>query len=66
MTPKIYRNPALQADVNDPQWQAAGPVHDWRNHVGEGVQAIWHTFTDAQRMALAAAADERASREHWE
>ncbi len=61
-----YRNPANQADVDDPQWDHAGRVHDWRNHVGEGVQKIWHTFTPEQRMALAADADNRASNEYWD
>lgn len=61
-----YRDPSKQADVDDPLWDHAGKVHDWRNHVGEGIRAIWHTFTPEQRMALAADADERASAEEWE
>lgn len=61
-----YRNPTKQEDVDDPQWDYAGKVHDWRNHVGEGVRAIWHTFTPSQRMALADDANRRAANEHWD
>lgn len=52
--------------VENPQWNKAGRVHDWRNHVGERVQAIWETFTLEQKVALAEDADERASGEHWD
>ena len=63
---EIYRNPQKQADVDDPQWEHPGKVHDWRNHVGRQVRAIWHTFTPEQRMVLAADADDRAGAEQWE
>lgn len=61
-----YRNYIVQAHVDDPQWSHAGRVHDWRNHVGEEVRAIWDTFTPSQRMVLAADAANRASNEHWD
>lgn len=56
----------LKEQALDPKWDEAGRVHDWRNHVGENVKAIWHTFTDEQKLALAEDADERASNEHWD
>lgn len=61
-----YRSPDKLADVRDPCWTTAGKVHDWRNHVSEGVRTIWHTFTDEQVMALAADADQRAGNEEWD
>jgi hypothetical protein len=61
-----YRDPRKQSDVDDPQWDHAGRVHDWRNHVGFGIKKIWHTFTPEQRMALAEDAKTRASDEHWD
>lgn len=66
MADDVYRNPHVQADVDDPQWSRAGKVHDWRNHVGPKVKVIWNTFTPEQRMILADDADERAGREEWE
>jgi hypothetical protein len=53
----------------NPHWNDLGPrpwVHEWRNHVPEDVQAIWHTFTREQRKALVEWADELAGREEWE
>jgi hypothetical protein len=50
----------------NPDWSRAGRVHDWRNHVGENVKAIWGSFSPTQRIALALDADELASREEWE
>lgn len=49
-----------------PDWNGGGRVHNWRNHVGEHVRAIWHTFTDEQKRVLACEADDRASDEEWE
>lgn len=50
----------------EPYFDHAGRVHDWRNHVPEGVQKIWHTFNWDQRKALVEWADELASSEEWE
>lgn len=61
-----YRNHREQAHVDDPQWERASRVHDWRNHVGDAVREIWDTFTPYQRMVLAADADDRASSEQWD
>ena len=62
----FYRDWEKQEHVDNPAWEHAGRVHDWRNHVGEEVQKIWDTFTPEQRMVLAAHAAERASNEEWE
>jgi len=50
----------------NPKWDEAGRVHDWRNHVPDEVKEIWVTFTDAQKRALFAWAEELAGREEWE
>jgi hypothetical protein len=53
--------------LQEPQdWDAGGRVHNWRNHVGENVKAIWHTFTPKQKIAIALDADEAAGAEEWE
>lgn len=49
----------------NPCWSDACRVHDWRNYIGDGLRAIWATFTHEQRLALRANADELASREEW-
>lgn len=56
----------IKKQADDPQWHLAGKVHDWRNHVPEHIQVLWPTFTQTQRHALTAWAEELASREHWD
>lgn len=50
----------------DPDWNGAGTVHEWRNHVPDGVRAIWNTFTPEQRAAIVDWAESLADREEWE
>jgi len=53
-------------EYTDPNWAEGGRVHNWRNHVGERAKALWHTFTDEQKAALAEDAEERAGYENWD
>jgi hypothetical protein len=41
-------------------------VHDWRNYISPAVRAMWDTFTDEQKQAIAENADDHASREEWD
>ncbi len=52
--------------LQDPQFDRAGKVHDWRNHVGERTQAMWSTFSYTQRSAIALDAEDRAAAEEWD
>lgn len=61
-----YRDATNIAHLKDPAWDRADKVHDWRNHVGEKTRRMWDTFSDIQRLALAADADERAQAEDWD
>lgn len=56
----------LFGDYLDPNWESGGAVHNWRNHVGDQIKAIWSTFTPEQRAALAQDAQERAANEEWD
>jgi hypothetical protein len=47
-------------------WNGGSQIHNWRNHVGVRVQAIWDTFTDAQKIAIAMDAEIEADREDYE
>lgn len=55
-----------ESTPDDPRWEQAGRVHDWRNYISRDVRAIWHTFTPHQQLVLALDADDRAGDEHWE
>jgi hypothetical protein len=58
--------PSTPSDHLEPDWQAGGHVHNWRNHVSNEIRHIWPTFTPAQRAALARDAEGRAGDEEWE
>lgn len=53
-------------DYASPQWDKAGKTHEWKNYVGEHVKRLWGTFTDEQKAAIAAGAEEAAGREEWD
>ena len=50
----------------DPEFDKAGKVHDWRNHVGEQCQRKWPTFSLDVRLAIATDAQVMAEAEEWE
>jgi hypothetical protein len=50
----------------DPDFGHPTRIHDWRNHVGERVKAIWDTLTHSQRLAVALDAQDRAGNESWD
>lgn len=52
-------------DWKHPEWKTAGRVHEWKNYVNETVQRMWNEFTDYQKQALAASANDSAEKEHW-
>jgi hypothetical protein len=53
-------------DFQYPDWDAAEKCHDWKNHVGEHVRAIWDGFTNDQKAAIATDAEELATAEEWD
>lgn len=61
-----YRDFKNIEHLRDPQWSDARRVHEWRNHIGEHTKQIWDSFTDEQRLALAADASVEADAEEWD
>ena len=53
-------------DVVNVDWNAGGCVHNWRNHVGEQVLAIWDEIPFAIRLAIAMDAEVKAGNEEWD
>jgi hypothetical protein len=53
-------------DLEDPRWEAAGRVHDWRNHVPEEVRAMWPTLGREGRLGVYYMAQAAASAEEWD
>lgn len=59
----------MESTPNDwaaPKWDTAGRVHEWKNYISDEVRAMWDTFTDAQKQALARQADKITEREEWD
>jgi len=57
---------AAISDWQAPAWDKPSRVHEWKNYVNEEVAALWNTFTDTQKQALARNAQELADLEEWE
>lgn len=57
---------AKEALLSPQPWGEGGRVHNWRNYVGEHVRALWETFTDEQKIAIAGDAHDQAGMEHWD
>lgn len=66
MNDNFFRYIAEEALRSPMDWDEGGRVHNWRNYVGERMQALWETFTDDQKKAIAVDAYEISSREHWD
>lgn len=58
--------PDPPSDWKEPDWDKANRVHDWRNYIGAVVAAMWSTFTDEQKQALAISAQSLADQEDWD
>jgi len=53
-------------DVNNPQFESAQKVHDWRNYIPSNFREIWFDLSEETRMVIAIFAEWRADSEDWE
>jgi hypothetical protein len=53
-------------DPINPNWNERDDVHNWRNYISDRLRAIWHTFTDEQKVAIADNAYDIAASEEWD
>lgn len=56
----------IESPWDEPQWDKAGKVHDWRNYIIQEVRDIWGTFTSEQQKVLYKQADDIAMQEEWD
>ena len=52
--------------INEPHWNEAGRVHDWRNHVSEYLIEFWGALSQETKVVIYLEAERNASREEWE
>lgn len=65
-SPKPPRDDVLLAELENPEFENAGRVHDWRNHVLDEVKEQWAQLSfDARKVAYLTACNE-ADNEEWD
>ncbi len=52
--------------ADNPRWDEATQVHDWRNYVLDDVKLLWAVFSYETRINIIRHADEYAMREEWD
>jgi hypothetical protein len=53
-------------DIDNPEFDKAGRVHDWRNYIMEHLIILWDDLSRETRMAIAMIAQKQASEEEWD
>jgi len=53
-------------DYENPDWDDAGRVHDWRNYASNDLRAAWTEFSVRHRAIIAASLQDAADREEWD
>ena len=52
--------------LENPQWECAGEVHDWRNYIPPEAKECWSDLTHRERGLLYIMADAQAGAEEWD
>jgi hypothetical protein len=53
-------------DINNPDFQNASNIHDWRNYVPYDWRENWSKFTERERQIIAVMAQSQADKEDWD
>ena len=53
-------------DYHNPDWEAAGLVHDWRNYASDELRGKWGALSWHMRRVVAECLQEIADREDWD
>lgn len=56
----------IDGTLDDPEFDKATLVHDWRNYVPEEIRAVWGQLSKETRAAVFLMADRQASCEEWD
>ena len=52
--------------IENPKWNKAEKVHDWRNHVIDSIRNNWKELSFETRLVVYVIAEGEADREEWE
>lgn len=53
-------------ELNSPQFEAAGRIHDWRNYVPDNLHHIWDGLTEETKLVAFLIAENIADKEDWD
>jgi hypothetical protein len=53
-------------NLDKPEFENAGRVHDWRNHVPDDIKEVWGQLSYEAKFIAAYVADEAAGKEEWD
>lgn len=53
-------------DINNPDFENTGRIHDWRNYVPYDWQKNWNHFSERERQIICVMAQMQADREEWD
>lgn len=56
----------IQNTIDHPDFEHAGRVHDWRNHVPEWIPKSWSSLSTETRIVIYLMADYAAGEEAWD
>lgn len=62
----IFKDFIELIDIENPNFQNVGKVHDWRNYVPYEWQEKWFEFTERERQIIAVMAETQADKEEWD
>lgn len=53
-------------DLNEPNFDKANKVHDWRNHVTSDFIDIWDNLSLREKQIIYIMAEQQANKEEWD
>ncbi len=52
--------------IDDPRWDEAETVHDWRNYVPDAIVELWSDLDLSSRIICYVLSQQQANREEWD
>ena len=62
---KILEDIPKTIQLNNPKFEQAKRVHDWRNHVPCDFKKVWENFTEREKKIIYFMAKDLADNEVW-
>lgn len=63
---EVLLNDVLSVEVEEPEWDEGGRIHNWRNYVPEEIQSHWKKLSLETKLVVFRMAHIQAQNEEWE